>query len=381
MLLLDKDKLAGSDNGNVNSVRKICIISDRDEVANQIAQQLRTRGLENIEIIATQFLSEQKDLKLSAEMYVGVIIDIGDAINIQDVLIRTRSVVPQNMWCCLVGDNDSIRFAQRFAREGLLYFHADTQLYQMVDRIISGVNIPVRRHTVKISVLGCKGGIGTSLIAIHLANMIVNESKVPVLMIQGNGGSQDLDIFFDKKVQKKEITEYNDFLHLYRGELENLSEELKSSYNYIIYDQPIFNVDKENYDAVLALSDNFVVVTDRSVASLRVAKSFINELDRLRTAEDRLIRSFVCVSDHRQELAKAMSISDVERLLKSDVDAIIPFLTKTNIKKALSIKFGRKGNKQLEKLTQSVIGVLSRKYHSNHIKGLRGFLIKLLMGK
>lgn len=381
MLLLDKDKLSSGDQGNATGIRKICIISDRDEVSGEIAQLLRTRGLEHIEILQTHFLNEKEDFKLSPEAYVGVIIDIQDAVNIQDVLIRTRSVIPQNVWCCLVGDNDSIRFAQRFAKEGLIYFHTDTQLYQMVDRIISGVNIPTKRHTVKISVLGCKGGIGTSLIAIHLSNMIVNESKVPVLLIQGNGGSQDLDIFFDKKVQKKEITEYNDFLHLYRGELENVSEELVSSYNYIIYDQPIFNVDREQYDKFLNTSDNFVIVTDRNVSSLRVARAFITELDRIRTAEERLIRSFVCISDHRMELSRAMSTSDVERLLKTDVDSIIPFLSKTNIKKALSINFGRQGSKQLTKLTQSVIGVLSRKYHSRKPKGLRGFLIKLLMGK
>ncbi|MFQ1048188.1 pilus assembly protein [Avibacterium paragallinarum] len=380
MLLLDKDKLGTNSSASV-SARKICIISDREAISLQIAQLLRTRGLEQIDIIPINFLDENESFKLSAETYVGAIIDIQDTSNIQDVLIRTHSVIPQNLWCCLVGDNDSISFSQSFAGEGLLYFHSASQLYQMAERIISGVDIPIKRHTVKITVLGCKGGIGSSLIAFHLAHRIVNESKVPVLLVQGKGGSQDLDVFCGKKVAKGEIVEYSEHLDLYRGELSSLNEDIISSYNYIVYDQPIFNIDKEDYPDFLKISDNFVVVTNRNVASLRVAKSFITELERLKIAEERLIRRFVCISDHHIELAKSMSIADIERLLNTEIDAIVPYVSKTNIKNALMIKFGRRGDKQLKKLTQSVIGVLSRKYQSRKQQGLRAYLGKLLTGK
>lgn len=64
---------------------------------------------------------------------------------------------------------------------------------------MSGVNIPLVRHTVKIAVLGCKGGIGSSLISSHLANEITLNNKVPVLLAQGPNGSQDIDLLFDKK--------------------------------------------------------------------------------------------------------------------------------------------------------------------------------------
>lgn len=47
------------------------------------------------------------------------------------------------------------------------------------------MNIPLVRHTVRISVLSCKGGSGASLISSHLANEIVTNKKVPVLLAQG----------------------------------------------------------------------------------------------------------------------------------------------------------------------------------------------------
>ncbi|VEI45939.1 Flp pilus assembly protein, ATPase [Actinobacillus equuli] len=81
----------------------------------------------------------------------------------------------------------------------MLYFNSETQLTQMVARILGGVNIPLVRHTIKISVLGCKGGIGASFISSHIAQTIAAEKKVPVLLAQGSNGSQDLDLLFDKK--------------------------------------------------------------------------------------------------------------------------------------------------------------------------------------
>ncbi|VGM96798.1 Flp pilus assembly protein, ATPase CpaE [uncultured Avibacterium sp.] len=380
MLLLDKNKL-GIDDSVSSRVRKICIISDREKVSTSIAQLLRTRGLEQIEIIPSNFLDVQKNFQLSAEMYFGIIIDIHDAVSTEDVLIRIHSTVPQNVWCCLVGDNDSIRFSQRFAREGLPYFHSDSQLPQMIERILSGINMPTKRHTVKVCVLGCKGGIGSSLTSLHLANRIVTESQVPVLLVQGKGGSQDLDILVNKKVVKDEVVEYSEYLHLYRGTLHSIPENVASSYNYIIYDQPIFNVDRDEFNQFYDVCDNFVLIANRNLGALRVAKSFLSELARVQNADKRLFRCFISVVDNHPDLAKSMSISDIETLLNTQIDTVIPYLSKINIKNSLSIKFGRKGEQQLKKLTQSVIGVLSRKYQSSKPEGLKGVLMKLLTGK
>lgn len=53
MLLLDKENIT------VDSARKIVIVSDNDSVCMSVAQTLRTRGLENVDIIKEDFLLRQ----------------------------------------------------------------------------------------------------------------------------------------------------------------------------------------------------------------------------------------------------------------------------------------------------------------------------------
>ena len=217
MLLLDKETV------NTNSVRIIAIISPRKEVSEEIAQLLRMRGFENITIIDNDFFSLDK-VTFSAEETLGVIVDIGSNTNLSAISQQIYSFVPQNVWCCTIGESDSISLAQKLTNEGILYFHSDTQLNHLVEKIISGVNIPLVRNTVKINVMGCKGGIGATLISSHIANEIAVNKQIPVLLAQGPNGSQDLDLLFNKKLQG-DIVEYDKHLDLLNGDPVKLTHE------------------------------------------------------------------------------------------------------------------------------------------------------------
>ncbi len=373
MLLLDQE---GHGKEGVDSIRKIAIISETNRINNHIAQQLRSHGLENIEIIHTNFL-DTDNLAFSAEETLGVIIDIQNETQLPKVIERIHSVIPQNVWCCVVGESDSISLSQKFLEQGVLYFHAETQLTQMVARILAGVNIPLVRHTIKISVLGCKGGIGASFISAHIAQTISTEKKVPVLLAQGNNGSQDLDLLFDKKIQN-DVTEYSASLDLYRGMPSQLTGETLHKYNFIIYDQPIFNVSKEDYANMLQHSNTFVLVVERKISSLRVAKQFLDECERMRANTGRLIRTFICISDHKQETAKLMATADIERLLKCEIDGVMPYSKRSTNSDTVNIaNLDRKGQKEVQTLAMKVIGTLSRQAAKRNKKAEMSFFQKL----
>ncbi|AFU19003.1 Flp pilus assembly protein, ATPase [Actinobacillus suis] len=356
MLLLDQEGHGGE---GVDSIRKIAIISEKNGINNHIAQLLRSRGLENIELIHANFFNAE-NLAFSAEETVGVIVDIQDETKLANITGRIHSVIPQNVWCCVVGESDSISLLQKLLEQGVLYFNSETQLTQMVARILGGMNIPLVRHTIKISVLGCKGGIGASFISSHIAQTIATEKKVPVLLAQGSNGSQDLDLLFDKKLQS-DVAEYTANLDLYRGVPSRLASETLNKYNFIVYDQPIFNVNKEDYPSILQHSNTFVLVVERKISSLRVAKQFLDECERMKANTGRLIRTFVCISDHKQETAKLMATADIERLLKCEVDGVIPYNKQsTNKDTVLTSTLSRQGKKEIATLAMKVIGILSR---------------------
>lgn len=362
MLLLDKESVA------IDSARTIMIVSHREEIQTQVAQILRTRGLENIEIIKSDFLSDQ-NVTFSAEETLGVIIDISNETDIKTISELVYSVIPQHVWCCIVGDSDSISLAQRLLEEGILYFHTDSQLNQMAEKIVSGVNIPLVRHTVKVGVLSCKGGVGASMISSYIANQIALSKKVPVLLAQGSNGSQNLDLLFDKKIQG-DVVEYSANLDLFSGTPTRLPLSTLERYNFVIYDQPIFNVKKDDFSKFLEYGNSFVLVVERRIDSLRVAKQFLDECDRIRNVTGKPIRTFVCISDSRLETSKLMGKNDIEILLKSPVDAVIPFLKNTNAKNVLGINLGRNGKKEISSLVMKVIGAVSRKNKQKEKQGL-----------
>ncbi|MDP8079600.1 AAA family ATPase [Phocoenobacter skyensis] len=351
MLLLDSEQLV------TDSAHKVAIISSSNALQEKISQLLRSRGIENVDIIRQDFHSEK--VVLNAEDTVGVIIDISDESDVNIITEYVNAVIPKQMWCCLVGHSDSISLAQKLMDKNILYFHSELQLNLMMDKITSStLTVSQTRHTVKVCVLGCKGGVGSSFISAHLAHQISNYKKVPVLLAQGKNGTQDLDLLFNKKLQG-DIVEYNQYLDIFSGNIERLPLSDTEKYNFIVYDQPIFNVDKDNFVDFFEYSNSFVLVVERSVNSLRIAKQFLDLCSRER-GNGHLIRTFVCVSDSKLELSKQMAKADIETLLGYPVDAVIPFLRKSTAKDVLSVKLSRGTLRIFKKLAMRIIGVLSR---------------------
>lgn len=353
MLLLDQETVS------FDNARIIAVVSQRENILSEVAQVLRTRGLENIEIVKRDLFVSSEGLSFSAENYVGVIIDTGNESNNKTIINHVFSIVPQNVWCCVIGDSDSISLSQKLLGEGVLYFNSHTQLIQMADKIVSGVNIPRVRDTVKIAILGCKGGIGTSLISAHIASEIARTKAVPTLLAQGLNGSHDLDLLFDKRLSNS-ITEGVPHLDLFDGNLEQLSKAVLDKYNFIIYDQALYNVHKDDFSHFLNEYSNVVLVVERKISSLRVAKQLLDECERIRSSQGKPIRTFVCISDSRLETSKLMAKSDIQVLLGTQVDGVIPFIKNTNTKTVLDINLGKEGKKEINSLAMKIIGAVSR---------------------
>ncbi len=352
MLLLD------SENATINSARKVVVISTVTSVQNQLPQLLRSQGIEQVEVINCDLQS--KDIVLDAEETVGVIIDIGKDTDVQQIIERVNAIVPQQMWCCLVGCSDSIGLAQKLLEQNILYFNRESQLNLMMNRIVSStMNIPNTRNTVKVCILGCKGGVGASFIASQIANVISNKKKVPVLLAQGTNGTPDLDLLFDKKLSGG-LVRFEENLDLLNGDFKQLTLEERQKYNFIIYDHPIFNISKDEQMNFLDIANSFVLIVDRYPNSLRIAKRFLELCERRKAQTGQLIRTFVCIIDSRMEHATLMSKVDIESLLDTPVDAVIPFLRKTAAPTVLTIKLPKNVRKSITELTLKIIGVISR---------------------
>ncbi len=371
MLLLDTEQPIN------HSVRKVAVVSDNPKIQKEVSELLRARGVEYVDIINAPFYSEEVSLD-SCET-VGVIIDIHDDDNVSRISERVNSIVPQNIWCCLVGDSDSISLAQRLAERDILYFNTNYQLNNLMDRIIyNTVSIPKTRRTVRLNVLSCKGGIGASFICAQLAHNIGLHKRVPTLMAQSRLGTQDLDLMFDKKLQG-DVLELLPNLDLYMGDFEDLPPADLERYNFIVNDYPIYHTHKSQYPELIDKANTFILVVERTVNSLRIAKRFLDDCDRARSKLNKPLRTFVVISDINVEHSRSMSVSDVQDLLGCDVDAVIPHIAKTTAKSVLAIKLSRLEKKAFRILSMKAIGVISRQEKSKI--SFSNIFKKLLLGK
>ncbi|MGV6988682.1 pilus assembly protein [Testudinibacter sp. P80/BLE/0925] len=333
--------------------KEVQVISLRENVRQEIAQLLRTQGMPVVKEIDQDFFSSQ-NLQFDAEKISGIVIDIEQIDDVESTVNAIYGLIPQGVWYCLVGDSDSISTAQTFLNRGVLYFHFGSQKRQMVRQIISGLSVPRVRTTINISVLGCKGGVGATFLSAQLANLIAENKKIPVLLAQESRGSQDLDLLFDKRIQA-DVVEFSDFLDLFSGDLHKLKESQLDKYNFILHDRPLFTAKKEEFTAYLQESNNFILVIERKMHAIRLAKSFLEECSRAQQADSKARRVFICINDHQAETAKLMATADIERLLGQPVDTVFPLLKKT-AGKVLAVDIGKGGKKALTELVQKLLG-------------------------
>lgn len=352
-LITNKDLISKKDTKIKNT---IAIISKRKWLIDNVAEKIRLADINNIKEIEKDILAVSS-VNLP-EQIIGIIIDIGNDHNIKNILDLIKNCTPRDCWCVLVGDIDSISIAQQFTEQGILYLNIQSQSAELTQLLLKGIRIESDRKAFFISVLGCKGGIGTTLLSFHLANEIAQIKKTPTLLLQGNQGSQDLDLVVEKKMST-EITEYYKNLNLMRCKENKLSEvdaKTNNKHNFIVFDQPIHNIPKENITDYIEQSNCIIILLDNSMMSVRIAKEFIGIYDRFKRDNRQAIRLILCLNESRPVAKSMLATTDIESLLERKIDIHIPYIYKT--KESLSDQnyFGRKKNK-IDTLVKNTLGI------------------------
>ncbi|AHK21904.1 hypothetical protein [Yersinia similis] len=366
LLFSNKDKSETSAEKNT-----VVIISARSSWMNEVSSQLVLKNVTNIQRVTNNFLTIES-LNLSPTTHT-IIIDIEDATNTHEITNKINTILVNTASCLVVGDSDSIILSQQFVQAGINYLHYPSQLTDIVARVKSTRHeFNNKRSAIKISILGCKGGIGTSTISYHLAQRIAANNRVPVLLVQGHGGSQDIDIISDH-ILENDVTEVTDYLSIKRngGEItSNFTDPLLERYNFSIFDYPVFNIEKEKIEHILNFSDCVIFIISHDLASLRVAK-LAQEVNRfLQTVGDGVKREFTCLNQTKPAGGAMLSLGDLTTLLNNEISTQIIYQRPPNDPSKPLILKG-KPSEALTILMQKVLGkdLMSRKL-TNNLSGL-----------
>ncbi|HDX4051660.1 TPA: tight adherance operon protein [Enterobacter soli] len=328
------------------------VCSVRESVSTRLSEMLRMAGFSHVENIAQDLLQNSQISFLANAS--GVIIDIGHSVDPQEVIAKVQATIPRNVWCCVVGDSDSIALAQSFSRQGIFYFNVNVQAEELIVAATTGMSASSPRGTACVSVLGCKGGVGNTQIAWQLAQQIVQRRSMPTLFIQGLAGSRDLDIFVGKKLLQ-DIVQVNKNLDAKQQDSENLPDFKNSAYdkyNFVVFEETINSASKETLRHLVEKSTCLILVLDRSMSSVRIAHTVMEMIEALNRSQPTPRRLILCLSDCRPVTFEMLSIEDLQSLLERRLDIVFPY-QKSRSFAAFTI---RKQVAPIDLLAQRVLG-------------------------
>ncbi|CNI67137.1 pilus assembly protein CpaE [Yersinia mollaretii] len=352
-LILNKELISRKESKVKNT---ITIISTRKWLIEEISEKIRLTDFDNIKKIE-QDIFNAVTINLSGQT-VGVIIDIGNNCDVEDTVNLIKNNTPRDCWCVLVGDIDSISIAQQFTDHGLLYLNMQSQSAELTQHLLKGIQVESGRRAFFISVLGCKGGIGTTLLSYHLAHEMTQIKKSPTLLLQGNQGSQDLDLITEKKMST-ELTEYKKNFDLMLCKDKKLSDadiQRNKKHNFIIFDQSIHNATKENLADYIEHSNCIVLMLDNSMVSVRVAKEFIDFYTRFKRDNKQSVKLIICLNESRPITKDMLDTSDIQSLLGKNIDIKTPYIYKKNNSLSDQEYFGRR-KKTITELASQTLGI------------------------
>ncbi|QBJ33006.1 tight adherance operon protein [Hafnia alvei] len=301
------------------------VLSSRKVINEELSQLLRLAGFNQVTSVL-QDLDLSYNLAISEKDY-GIVIDIGRQEYIDNIVPAILAMVPRGVWCCVVGDSDSIMLAQAFLRDGIQYFNLNSQRELFVQSAISSTNLKSTRWAVSISILGCKGGVGNSSIAYQTISNIVQAKEMPSLFVQGATGSRDLDLLTGKKMVQEIVAGQKnlDLMSSSSSLYPDLSLDGFQKYNFVLFEEAINTANKETLRQLVESSSCLVLVMDRSMASVRVARGMIEVAESLNRSQLAPRRLFICLNDSRPFSMNMLSIEDLQSLLGRPLDVVFPY--------------------------------------------------------
>ncbi|WP_028113701.1 AAA family ATPase [Ferrimonas kyonanensis] len=291
-----------------------------------------------------------------------VILELNQSNDVVADARRFASQMPNKSGIVVVGKENAITTLRELKAMGFYYLFWPVDKKEFTDFLrhvhsnqkkFSGVS--QNRKAKRISVIGTRGGTGTTLIATELASALAG-SGAETLLVDHKYLNSNIDIILCRKdiiktdvkniaVQLHELDEDAAFsyltpiskrLHLLgltgnrpQKDLMEFSHSigdlLLRRTNFIVEDYSA-SVDFPLDVAVLAKrSDMVVLVLEPSVTSLRNAQRIMEQLGKITLPNGAETRLLTVVNYHRPDGAFSLNLQEMQQFLEAEIDIVIPF--------------------------------------------------------
>jgi pilus assembly protein CpaE len=360
---------------------QVAILSKRSELIEKIRSVLFLYNVLGMEVIPLE-LSELKEDPCWSN-YDVVILDIKDEDDAELLSENVNRCIPIQASTILIGSHDSIQFSEFLLKKGIHFLLESSQLEKIISILnLRSVTPPGSSQRVGsvVTFLGCKGGIGTSSLVVHVLKNISKLTNYPILYIQGATTSSNADFLFEMPIpQDGSLTNVESGLQV---KVENSDsawkyDELNSGqFNITFIDQNMgLSSSIRHLDDIITISNIIFIVINRDPYSIKVAKKILEEISRstVKKAEFLNKRFLICLNDNTvYDKKNALRDEDIEEFLERSIDFKRKYIAKiSNFKKAANsgeikeISSAIIGNKKAQKdKSKKSFSILKRKTDS-----------------
>jgi pilus assembly protein CpaE len=322
-----------------------------------------------------------------------VIVELNDSKNVTHDAERISHLLPSHASVIVIGSEDAISTIRNLKEMGFYYLFWPISKQELID-FVKSVNSNrqwnrgpgQKRRAKRVSVVGSKGGVGTTLLVAEIANQLVSDKKSSCVVVDHSYTGGNIDImmgltnFEKRRIQKGALLtaldlstakslliKQNDMLNVLSLTSEDLdyfeiseytesvAEMIASEVNFIVDD--ISGPTQSLNAASWLRSDCVILVFTTTVSSLRDVARIKVKLDAV--PDGQRPRVLYVLNNTAPERFATVDLGEVTRFLKISPDVIIPF-TGTTGKLVLEgkrlTKSGVKSSAPIKKLVSLILG-------------------------
>ncbi|MCL9783351.1 hypothetical protein M9194_18135 [Vibrio sp. S4M6] len=388
--LVDAIKVQSNDTKNEVKYDSILFYKSK-ECRGFIEEACKFEGLtvpKSIAISEKNIQTNTRDSKASL-----IILDLTSSESIPEEVERIGNVIPINTDVVVIGKEDSYQTSRQLKLKGFHYIlwpfprEEFIEIYQQLG-LDTGPKtvIATSRKAKTISVIGAKGGVGSSFISSQLARSLSEQHSSSCIISDNNFLGGDVDIFMglesfekaklnssdmmndiDSTYAMSMVKKVNELLSILSIQsdilpdsdmseiLNTLIYSLSDQYNFVIRDFSSSIKSMTNIEYVEKSSDVIIIVTDRSVSCIRETKKIINALDERQS----LSRRMIVLNNTRPEKSANASMQEVNSFLGTSPDIVCGYDSKLSQEILIGRKFSEQKfaiNREIEKLALLVLG-------------------------
>lgn len=295
-----------------------------------------------------------------------VIVELNHSLDVALDAERISHLLPNNASVIVIGSEDAISTIRKLKEMGFYYLFWPITKQELIDfvRSVSSNRVSNRgpgqnRKAKQVSIIGSKGGVGTTLLATDIAMQLTQQKSTSCTLVDHNYLNGNIDImlgikrFTKRAIQKGELSnvldssvaqslvyKHNEMLSLLALTSEDISTQDLSEYTNSVIDlvsmETHFIIEdlssSVGFDigesAFISDCDCIVLVLEPTVSALRDAARLKTRIEENNSNES--LRLLIVVNHSHPERTASVTLKDIEKLLVKPIDVVIPYCLQAN---------------------------------------------------